>query len=193
MDNFDQLLSPEILDRLDSKNVNIDIELNSEDCNGRWPSCRVLIGEHEIFNGSVVHQQVIRESRNINDSSTFIKIEYYSKTSQDTKINNQGEIIANQMIGISKFKLNGVDIIRNGLIYRAEYVMKLDSSKEQHFKKHNISIRNHDYHFYENGVWSLQIEIPVLTYIINIIKQVETFEKIPYDNIIKDIIKKLEI
>jgi hypothetical protein len=193
MNNFNQLLPPEILDRLDNKNVDIDLTLDSEDCESRWPGCRVTIDGHEIFNGIVVKQQSIVTSRNVNDSFSNIRIEYYGKEAKDTSVDNQGQIIANQNLGISKFKLNGVDIIKNGMIYQAKFIMNLDPNKEKYFKEHNIPNRNHDYHFYENGVWSLQIEIPVLKYIINITKQVETFEKIPYDNIIKDIIKKLEL
>ena len=193
MDNFNQILPPEVSDRLDLRNVDIDLTLDSEDCEGRWPSCRITIGDYGIFDGDIVGQKTIVDSTDIYDSSAEIRIEYYGKESVDTKIDDQGQIVANQKMGISKFKLNGVDIIKNGLIYRAEYSMKLDPDKQRYFKEHNISTKHHDYHFYENGVWSLQIEIPVLTYIINITKQVETFEKIPYNNIIKNIIEKLEL
>lgn len=193
MDNFDKLLPPEISNRINSKSVDVDITLDSKDCDGRWPSCRVSVGDYEIFNDTIVEQQTIKHSQLVDTKSVIIKIAYCNKTSQDTKIDSQGNIVANQMMGISKFKLNGVDIIKNGMIYRAEYIMQLDSDKEKYFKEHNISNTTHDYHFYENGIWSLQIEIPVLTYIINITKQVETFEKIPYTNIINAIIKKLEL
>ena len=193
MYDFDQLLPTEILNRLDSKNVDIDLILNGKDCHGQWPNCRISVGENEIFNGPIIQQQLIKESRDIINSPAVIKIEYYGKTDQHTKINDQGEIIANQMVEISQFKLNGVDIIKNGLIYQAEYFMQLDTNKETYFNEHGIPTKNHDYHFYENGIWSLQIEIPVLLYIINNTKQMETFEKTPYNNIIRDIIKKLEI
>lgn len=193
MDNFYQLLSPKILDRLNSKNVDIDVEIYSEDCDGRWPNCQITIGEYIIFDGLVVQQQCITASRNINSNIVDIKIKYLGKTSQDTKVNNQGLIISNQKMGISKFKLNGIDIIKNGLIYRSEYIMQLDPDKEKYFNKNNIPTSNHDYHFFENGTWTLQIGLPVLTYIINTTKQVETFEKLSYDDIMMAIIRKLEI
>jgi hypothetical protein len=193
MDNFNQFLPPEILDRLDLRNVNVDLTLDSVDCGGHWPDCRVTVGDHEIFNGTIVRQQTIVTSKDIYDSSTEIRIEYYGKESKDTKINAQGQIVANQNVQISKFKLNGVDIIKNGVIYQAKFVMNLDTNKKKYFKEHNIPDRNHDYHFYENGIWTLQIGLPVLTYIINNIKQTETFEKLPYDDIMMAIIQKLEI
>jgi hypothetical protein len=194
MDNFNQILPPEILERLDSRNINIDLILDSKECEGRWPRCCVSINQQEIFNGSIIEQQEIQFSTVIIDDNVVnIKIEYYNKTSQDTKVDDHRNIVANQSLNISKFKLNGVDIIKNGMIYQAKFVMNLDLNKEKYFKEHNIPDRNHDYHFYENGTWTLQIEIPVLTFIINRTKQVETFEKIPYDNIIEDIIKKLEL
>lgn len=193
MDNFNQILPPEILDRLDSRNVNIDLILASEDCEGRWPCCCVSINQQEIFNGPIIKQEIIQLSTDIDDKIANIKIEYYNKTSQDTKVDNHGNIIANQNLSISKFKLNDVDIIKNGIIYQAEFVMNLDADKINYFKKNNISTENHDYHFYENGIWTLQIGLPVLTYIINNTKQTETFEKIPYDDTMIAIIQKLEI
>jgi hypothetical protein len=63
----------------------------------------------------------------------------------------------------------------------------------EYFKNNNIAGENHDYHFYENGTWTLQIGLPVLTYIINNVKQIETFEKIQYADTITEIIQKLEI
>ena len=71
--------------------------------------------------------------------------------------------------------------------------MQLDPDKEKYFNENNKATSNHNYHFYENGTWTLQIGIPVLTYIINTLKQVETYEKLPYDDIMIAIIKKLEI
>jgi hypothetical protein len=192
MDNFNRILPLEILDRLESKTVSINLTLESQSCENRWPCCRILIDQQEVFNGPIIVQEVIQASIDVKDKTASITIEYYNKTSQDTKVNEQGNIINNQTLNISKFKLNEVDIIKNRLIYQAEFVMSLDADKAKYFKEHGISDKNHDYHFYENGIWSLQIQIPVLTYIINTTKQLETFEKIPYDNLIEDIIKKLE-
>ena len=117
----------------------------------------------------------------------------YGKTDRDTRVNAQGEIIENQHISIKSFKINDIDFVKNNLIYRGLYKMSLSNSKRQHFEQLGIATETQDYHFYENGIWTLQIPFPVLTYIINSTKQLETFEKISYHNIIQDIIKKLGI
>ena len=113
MDNFDQLLSSKILDRLNSKNVDIDVEIYSEDCDGRWPHCQITIGEYIIFDGLVVQQLCITTSKNINSNIVDIKIKYYGKTSQDTKVNNQGLIISNQKICISNISITIYHAIRS--------------------------------------------------------------------------------
>jgi hypothetical protein len=193
MNNFNKLLPPKILDKLDCKNLTLDLLITGEDCQGRHPSCRVSINDNIIFDGYVIDQKIITFTGDIHNPTANIKIEYYGKTSQDTRVDSVGNIIANQKISVSKFILNDIDIIKNNLIHQAEYIMTLDPNKEKYFKENNIANRNHNYHLYENGQWSLQIGIPVLTYIINNTKQIETFEKIPYNNIMQTIIDKLGI
>jgi len=189
----DRLLDSNIKSKINLRNIDIDLELISKDCESRWPGCRVSIDDYEIFNGKVVNSQEIVTSYNSQKDTANINIEYYGKTNFDTKTNEQGTIISNQILSINQFKLNGVDIIKNGLIYKAIFQMNLDPAKQEYFSKHNIETVHHDYHFYENGIWSLQIQIPVLTYIINTTKHLETFERTPYNDIMMTIMDKLDI
>lgn len=195
MYNFKNLLSTEIRKKLSAKSLNLIITLSAKDCDQRWPMCRISVDDELIFDSKIVSTQHIEFSKRFKDDVTIssLKIEMYGKTDKDTKIDSNGNIIDNQMMQIADLKLNGVDILKNNLIYRGKFIMKLDDNKITLFKNNNIPTENHDYHFYENGVWTLQIGLPVLTYIINSIKQTETFEKIPYDDTMIAIIQKLEI
>lgn len=195
MYNFEHLLSPEIKQKLEIKNLNLIITLSSIDCDDRWPSCKITIDDELIFDGQIVKIQKIIFNKNFSgDVDNFkLNIEMYGKTNQDTKLDKNGNIASNQMLEISELKLNSIDIIKNGLIYQGKFVMQLSKDKISYFKNNNISTENHDHHFYENGSWTLQIGLPVLTYIINNIKKTETFERIPYNDTMMAIIQKLEI
>lgn len=195
MYNLDSLLSSEIKDKLRKKDLSLSLTISSIDCEGRWPHCRVLIDNKSIFEGEIKNTQTVTFNTefNITDTNFTLSIERYGKTDKDTKIDSKGNIISNQMMQIADLKLNGVDILKNNLIYRGKFIMKLDDNKITFFKNNNIPTENYDYHFYENGIWTLQIGLPVLTYIINNTKQTETFEKLPYDDIMMAIIQKLEI
>jgi hypothetical protein len=195
MYNLDSLLTSEIKDKLHKKDLSLSLTLTAIDCEGRWPQCKVLIDNKSIFEGEIKNQQTITFNTefNITDDNFILSIERYGKTNQDTIIDSIGTIISNQVLQIADLKLNDVDIIKNNLVYRGKFIMNLDANKRVYFNDNNIPTENYDYHFYENGIWSLQIGLPVLTYIINNTKQTETFEKIPYDDVIMAIIQKLEI
>lgn len=195
MYNFENLLHEEIKQKLSDKNITLGITLSAKDCEQRWPRCRISLDNEIIFDNFIVNEQRIKFHKNFTDDRSIcvLKLEMYGKTNQDTKIDNIGNIVSNQMIQIEKLFLNEIDIIKNNLIYQGKFKMTLDTNKIKYFKENNISIENHDYHFYENGIWTLQIGLPVLTYIINNTKQSETFEKIPYDDIMMAIVNKLEI
>lgn len=195
MYNLNNLLSAEIKEKLRRKNLNLILALSAKDCDGRWPRCRVLINDKIIFDDEVQANTNILFNNEFDtvDTTAIIAIHRYGKTIDDIKIDTDGNIIDNQMLQITKLILNGVDIMKNNMIYQGKFIMHLSDEQVKYFKNNDIPAENHDYHFYENGKWTLQIGLPVLTYIINSIKQTETFEKIPYDDIMMAIIKKLEM
>ena len=195
MHNLNNLLSAEISEKLRKKNLEISLTLSAKDCDGRWPRCQVLINDKIIFDDEIKKTAdiVYKNNFDYDDNHVNFVINRYGKTDSDTKIDTNGNIIDNQMMEITKLMLNGIDIIKNNLIYQAKFVMDLSDNQLKYFKNNNIPSENHDYHFYENGQWTLQIGLPVLTYIINITKTTETFEQIPYSDVMNEIIEKLEI
>lgn len=195
MHKLDNLLSTEIKKKLYRKNFDLILQLSAKDCDGRWPKCKVLINDKIIFDGEVQKNTDIlfKDEFDIDDSILILTIDRYGKTDNDTKIDKNGNIIDNQMVKITKLLLNEIDIMKNNLIYQGKFIMNLSNTQLKYFTKNNLPIENHDYHFYENGVWTLQIGLPVLTYIINTRKKIETFEKISYTDIMTKIVQKLEI
>lgn len=195
MYNLDYLLSTEIRKKLQRKTLNLILNLSSTDCSGRWPRCKVLINDETIFDNVVKRCTTILYNNEFADHEKLVTLSIYryGKTSKDTKVDKNGNILENQMLQISSFMLNDIDIMKNNMIYRGKFKMNLSDNVKQYFINNNINIENHDYHFYENGIWTLQIELPVLTCIINNVKRMETFEKISYDDIMVSIAKKLEI
>lgn len=195
MHNLNKLLPPELIEKLGQKDLELKLTLSAKDCENRWPKCQVFINDEMIFNDQVKNTVEILYKNHFTDADKQVNftINRYGKTDSDTKIGKDGNIIANQMLEITSLMLNGIDIIKNNLIYQAKFVMDLSPNQVKYFESNNIPFENQDYHFYENGKWTLQIGLPVLTYIINITKTTETFEQIPYSDVMKEIIEKLEI
>jgi hypothetical protein len=195
MTNLDHLLPKEILEKVNSKSLELSLSLHGVDCLESWPKCRVLVNDLEIFDGIVTDQQIIKYSKvfSSNEQSVTIKIIRYGKTDTDTKITSDGTIINNQILSISDLILNGINAIENNLIYKGIFNMQLLPNKQEYFLKNNIKTQINDFHFYENGVWELYLELPILTYIINTRKKLETYETIGYKQIMLDIINKIGI
>jgi len=188
-------LPQDILEKANSKTLELALSLLGIDCCGSWPKCKVLINDLEIFNGTVIDKQIIKYSKNfnINERSVTVKIVRYSKTNADTKTTSDGKITDNQILSIDELTLNGINAIENNLIYKGIFNMHLSPDKQEYFLKNNIDTQTNDYHFYENGTWELYLELPILTYIINTRKKLETYETIGYKQIMLNIINKLGI
>jgi hypothetical protein len=195
MINLDQLLPKDILDKVNSKTLELSLSLVGQDCCGSWPKCKILINNLEIFDGTVIDKQIVKYSKifNNNDHSVTIKIIRYGKTNIDTRTTSDGKITDNQILSINELMLNGINTIENNLIYKGIFNMDLSSDKREYFHKNNINTQTNDYHFYENGTWELYLELPILTYIINTRKKLETYETIGYQKIMLDIINKIGI
>ena len=194
MNSLDRILPLEILEKINSKHLDLELTLTGVDCCGSWPKCKVLANDIKIFDGNVIREKSIKFSfvfKNV--ESVVIKIVRYGKTSMDTKIDIADKITDNQILSIGTMKINGVDLIKNNFIYTGKYTMHLSPAQKQYFLDHDIDTENSNYHFYENGEWHLYLEFPILTYIINKRKKLESYELISYQQTLNNIINKLGI
>ena len=173
--------------------VNLELELQARDCQSRWPNVQILLGTNLVYDGPVVGSQLITASIDVTDFSTELIVVMYGKTEQDTIVGQDGNILQNQSLHISKLVLNGVDIIKNRFIYKGLFNMTLLPQKTEFFRKHNIKTSVTDYNFYENGTWSLPLELPILTGITKYVTTTEVYEKIDYQSTLLDIINKINI
>ena len=136
---------------------------------------------------------MITASINITDPSTELVVVMYGKTEQDTIVGTDGNILQNQSLHISKLILNGVDIIKNKFVYKGSFKMILSAQKIEFFKNNNIATKTADYNFYENGTWTLPLELPILTGLVRAVSTTEAYEKIDYYSTMADIINKINI
>lgn len=173
--------------------VDLELELHAHDCQQRWPNVQVLLGTNLVYDGPVTGSQMVTASMDITDSSTELIVVMYGKTEQDTVVGQDGNILQNQSLHISKLILNGVDIIKNKFVYKGLFKMVLSAQKTEFFKNNNIPTQTRDYNFYENGTWTLPLELPILTGLVKAVSTTEAYEKIDYHSTMADIINKINI
>jgi hypothetical protein len=135
-DDLDGLIPREILELLSDNEFNMSLGLTPFAVTGIYPKVKVSINDDIIFNGVVDQpEQIITYTSNIVDDIK-IRIEYYDKPRVGgTIISTSGEILENQGIDISRFIINGVDLIKNRAICDlGYYYMLLDFEKLKYFQ-----------------------------------------------------------
>ena len=191
--HFNNWIPADILKIMPNNQVDLELELHAHDCQQRWPNVQVLLGTNLVYDGPVTGSQMVTASMDITDSSTELIVVMYGKTEQDTVVGQDGNILQNQSLHISKLILNGVDIIKNKFVYKGLFKMVLSAQKTEFFKNNNIPTQTRDYNFYENGTWTLPLELPILTGLVKAVSTTEAYEKIDYHSTMADIINKINI
>jgi hypothetical protein len=184
-------LPTEVLEIMPGNTVELDLELAACECQGKWPTVEIWLGNNQVYNGPIIKSKIIKTRLELSETLTSLKIIMYGKTDKDTLVDNYGNIIQNQSLHLCKLLLNGVDVIKNKFVYKGIFKMLLSEQKTRFFEDNNIATEVTDYNFYENGTWTLLLQLPILTGIVKTVATTEMYEKIDYSDLMSDIIDKI--
>jgi hypothetical protein len=184
-------LPTEVLEIMPGNTVELDLELAACECQGKWPTVEIWLGNNQVYNGPIIKSKIIKTRLELLENLTSLKIIMYGKTDKDTLVDNYGNIIQNQSLHLCKLLLNGVDVIKNKFVYKGIFKMLLSEQKTRFFEDNNIATEVTDYNFYENGTWTLLLQLPILTGIVKTVATTEMYEKIDYSDSMSDIIDKI--
>jgi hypothetical protein len=119
---------------------------------------------------------------------------YYNKTDRDTVVDDQGQILQNQKLIVDQIVINGVDLVKTKLLYQdlGAYIMDLDSTKRQYFLYNGIDTGpNHSLIMGENGIWTIKLGIPVLSFLSQKQQQIELAEQQNTQHLLEEIYQKV--
>jgi hypothetical protein len=196
MNQFDYLIPDHIVPKMNLDLVQIQVNLIATPANGHWPSAQILIDDLLIWTGNIIEKQCIDYVRNdIQGKNLSLKIEFLNKIPDHTKVDIDGKIIENTSITIDSLLVNQVDIVKCNLIYQlGNYQMSLDDEKQQYYIDHGFNVGpSHSLGMYENGIWLLNFDLPVLPNLCSLMTRHAQHEKWPdeylmntiYDGILK--------
>lgn len=185
------LLTKELLDQLNDNHLEVYLELSATSCCGRWPMCRIYIDNQIKFDGEIRESQIIKTTAQVLGDHATLAIETYGKTDKDTVVDENRKISENMTLHIKRCKINGANIVDSGYIRLGKYKMDLNDAKRKYYEDHKFPLENHDYHFYENGVWTIEFSVPILKGIIKKVRTLETYETIPYQKTLEEIYKRI--
>jgi hypothetical protein len=169
-DNLDSLIPQEILDLIAVVNSEFDMVLGLTPfaVRGKYPKVKVSINDNIIFDNIVNQTEQIINYKSSADSDIKIRIEFYDKPEDGgTLITPTGEILENQGIDITKFIINGADLIKNNVIYKLGYYYMLLSPRQfKYFQDNGIGTAPSDSLVVrENGYWELNFKTPIMQYL----------------------------
>lgn len=178
---LDFLIPEEILDKINSSQLLLELDFESQAADIRWPSIRVIVDDEICVEKTLSCNDSIAINTKLKKNQSVVKIEYFGKTAQDTVIDHHGVIIANQHIKITKILVNKVDIIKHNLYTKlGHYCMNLDEQKQKYYVKHGYSLEpSHSLQMFENGYWQFNLEAPVLGQLVQLTAYKSPHEKWP--------------
>ena len=165
MDNLDRLIPNQILNLMKLKRFDFELSLSATPCNDRWPMVKVTIDKEVVFDGTIVnHQWVSYRNEFDNISNLEVLIEYYNKQDYDTTVDSAGQIVENQSVTITELTINEIRLVKTQIIYKlGMFYQNLSTAKQQYFVDHGIDTGpSHTLCLYENGMWVLKFQLPVM-------------------------------
>lgn len=183
MSLFEQLIPKQITDLLNLDQVELDITLLGKSASGKYPKSRILINDVLIFDGTVIDYQTVNFSARFTEdiSSIQVKIEHYDKDDNAAVKDSDGNLIENQCITLQSVFANGVDIVKNQMIYNlGYYYQNLSAEKKEYFLANGIDTGpTHSLSMHEDGYWLLEFKMPIMTNLIKMVSRYEDHEKWP--------------
>lgn len=177
--------------------IDIKVVVQPFSARGRWPSINVCIDGTVAFDGTVDQQKTIgyQSAAQSQQKKCLIDITYYGKTDNDTVVDSQNSILENQSVELKELWINGVDIIKTGAIHQdiGSYTMNLDAKKREYFAEQGINLNpTTSTHMFENGVWHIELDLPLLSTLTAKHNFVEPCENVDFDSIVDEIFELLQ-
>ena len=183
------MIPQSILNCLNLDLIDLQFELQAHAAQGRWPCVCLRVDGIIVHNGPVINQQKFNyssRSQSCQEKCT-IEIVLYNKDDQDTVLNEQGQIVENQSLSIVSVVANGVDLVKTNIIHKGfgSYSMNLSKEKHKYFVEHNINVGpTTGLDMFENGVWQIELGLPILSVITGLHDVIEPWERIQVEQLV---------
>lgn len=169
--------------------IDLEFALRGESAQGRWPCVKLSVDGHVLHQGPVDGLCTFKYSSRsqLEQKSCIIKVEYYNKSNNDTCVDSNGSIVENQCVHIESIVVNGVDVVKTNAIHNiGSYTMNLDLEKYNYFLKNNIQVSpTTSTHMFENGVWQIDLKLPLLSFLTGLQSYTEPWEQVYVNKIVE--------
>ena len=177
--------------------IDINLVLQGFEVNGRWPNATITIDGSCVHDGAVPGTQIYayQNTATPQQQCCEIQIDYLGKQDQDNLLDGH-RLIRTQSLLLQEIWVNGVDIIRTGAIHLGlgYYRMRLDDAKRTLFESRGLPTEDTTrVHMFENGIWHLAIELPMLTTLSRLNPVIEPWETIDLGQLLDEFMHRVDV
>lgn len=176
--HYKELIPKEIIDLMNLNRFDLRIYLDAKSAQETWPMVKIEVNNQIIFDDLIVEHQEICYSLGSTENKVTVKIFYYGKTQDHTVVEN-GSIVEDQHVVISKILINDVDIVEKNIVYNCGCF-------------HTESGTSHTLGLYSNGYWQLEFELPIYNFFTKLKGHRESWEKWPDPELINSLLTTLK-
>ena len=181
------------LDRIDIRIVAQGFEIKS-----KWPTARITVDGNCVYDGPIDERKEVHyQSQALpGQKSCVIDIEYYGKVDLDNELDADGNLVKTQSLSLKEIWINDVNIIKTGAIYQdvGYYRMHLTDAQIEYFKgKGKLLGDSLSIHMFENGVWHLDIELPLLSTLSKKNAVVEKWEDVDIRPMLEELLQRIDV
>lgn len=183
---------------LNLSSIDIKIVLQGFNSNDVWPLAKIKVDDVCIHDGIVQNLQYYSYQSQANDEQKTcrIAIEYYGKNDLDNELDNEYKLVKTQSLLLKQIQINSVDIIKTGHIHQDLGCYKIfPNSKNVDYdtpQEHMITGTT-NIHMFENGVWQLDINVPLLSTLAKKNPVIEPWEDINVGQLIGEFLDRIKI
>lgn len=195
--SIDFLVPDQIIDYCSFDRFTMDIKLIGIPADEDHPMACIRVSDKIIFDGVIEQEENLSFETSLdlmNSDSVVLEVEYYGKEDRHTVVDQNGHIKENQMIELDKLAINDVDVIKTNILYSiGQYEMNLPEHKRQHFIDNGYEVGpTHSRQMFENGKWTINVPVPVLTGFCKITSVQDPHEKWPDPELMQEIFNRIK-
>jgi len=166
--DLSNLIPTELLPSLREDRFNISIKLQGLPYKTIWPKVRILLNSTTLIDTKVENEFKFEYQTTVETAQHYdLELILYNKLDKFTTVDTNGSITENMGVEIKSIVINDIDIVSNNLISNlGEFTPHLSKSKIEFFTKNNIFFGpSKTLGIFENGVWKMSFEAPIVSYL----------------------------
>lgn len=178
---------PEVLDILahEPDQFTIEFSLTGFPAQQRYPIVKIIVNDKELWHDVIQgNQRLTFDNLDVQESFIQIDIHYLGKTENDT-VMIDSKMIENQHVKICYIKINGITISGNELIDISSTDYDLRDNQKRSYSEINAAwskVKTDT--LYDNGVWSISLNRPIVTNLIKYQQRVNRVFEMPHQDIL---------